>query len=71
VARWYGLGNGEHSKLADAGEREVRKRYWRDALATLKAELEWAGPENVDEQLARRTGRIYVADVEVPGAGRP
>lgn len=30
----------EHSKLADADEREVRKRYWRDALATLKAELE-------------------------------
>jgi sugar lactone lactonase YvrE len=32
---------------------------------------EWAGPENIDEQLARRTGRIYVVDVEVPGAGWP
>jgi hypothetical protein len=30
----------EHSKLADAGEREARKAYWRQALATLKAQLE-------------------------------
>ena len=30
----------EHSKLADADEREARKTYWRHALATLKAELE-------------------------------
>lgn len=30
----------EHSKLADAGEREAHKTYWRHALATLKAELE-------------------------------
>jgi hypothetical protein len=27
--------------------------------------------ENVEEQLARRTGRIYVRDVAIPGAGRP
>ncbi|MQA00532.1 MAG: SMP-30/gluconolactonase/LRE family protein [Dehalococcoidia bacterium] len=32
---------------------------------------EWSGTEDVDAQLARRTGRIYVADVEVPGAGWP
>jgi len=32
---------------------------------------EWAGTENVEEQVARRTGRIYVADVEIPGAGWP
>jgi sugar lactone lactonase YvrE len=32
---------------------------------------EWAGPENVDEQLAGRTGRVYIVDVEVPGAGWP
>jgi hypothetical protein len=30
----------EESRLADAGEREVRKDYWRRAVATLKAELE-------------------------------
>ncbi|MGH9231308.1 MAG: hypothetical protein ACRD07_21705 [Acidimicrobiales bacterium] len=30
----------EHSKLADAGEREARKVYWRHALATLQGELE-------------------------------
>jgi hypothetical protein len=30
----------EHSKLADADEREARKTYWRHALATLQAELE-------------------------------
>ena len=30
----------EHSKLAGADEREARKAYWRDALATLKAEIE-------------------------------
>jgi hypothetical protein len=30
----------EHSRLADADEREARKTYWRHALATLKAELE-------------------------------
>jgi hypothetical protein len=30
----------EHSKLADADEREARKVYWRHALATLKGELE-------------------------------
>jgi hypothetical protein len=30
----------EHSKLADAGEWEARKVYWRHALATLKAQLE-------------------------------
>lgn len=30
----------EHSKLADAGEREVRKTYWRRALVALKAEVE-------------------------------
>jgi sugar lactone lactonase YvrE len=32
---------------------------------------EWAGTENVEEQLARRTGVIHVADVEIPGAGWP
>ena len=32
---------------------------------------EWAGTEEVEEQLARRTGRIYVADVEIHGAGWP
>jgi hypothetical protein len=32
---------------------------------------EWAGPEKVEEQLARRTGRVSVAEVEVPGAGWP
>jgi hypothetical protein len=30
----------EHSKLADADEREARKTYWRHALATLQTELE-------------------------------
>jgi hypothetical protein len=30
----------EHSRLADADEREARMTYWRHALATLKAELE-------------------------------
>ena len=30
----------EESRLAGAGEREVRKDYWRRAVATLKAELE-------------------------------
>lgn len=32
---------------------------------------EWAGTENVEQQVDRRTGRVYVADVEVPGAGWP
>jgi sugar lactone lactonase YvrE len=32
---------------------------------------EWAGTEDVEEQLARRTGRIYLADVDIPGAGWP
>jgi sugar lactone lactonase YvrE len=32
---------------------------------------EWAGTDNVEEQLARRTGRIYLADVDIPGAGWP
>ncbi len=32
---------------------------------------EWAGTANAEEQLARRTGRIYVAEVETPGAGWP
>jgi sugar lactone lactonase YvrE len=32
---------------------------------------EWAGPENLEVQLARRTGRVFVAEVEVPGAGWP
>ena len=35
----------EQSKLADADEREARKRYWRQALATLKAQLETRGGE--------------------------
>lgn len=30
----------EHSRLADADEREARKTYWRHALVTLKAALE-------------------------------
>jgi hypothetical protein len=30
----------EQSRLADADEREVRKTYWRHALAALKAEVE-------------------------------
>jgi hypothetical protein len=30
----------EQSRLADNDEREARKAYWREALATLKAELE-------------------------------
>ena len=30
----------EQSKLADADERDARKGYWRQALATLKAQLE-------------------------------
>jgi sugar lactone lactonase YvrE len=32
---------------------------------------EWAGTEDLDEQFARRTGRIYVSDVETPGVGWP
>jgi sugar lactone lactonase YvrE len=31
----------------------------------------WAGIDNVEAQIAQRTGRVYVADVEVPGAGWP
>jgi hypothetical protein len=30
----------EHSRLADAAEREARRAYWRYALATLKTQLE-------------------------------
>lgn len=30
----------EHTKLADADEREARQAYWRHALAKLKAEVE-------------------------------
>lgn len=30
----------EQSRLADTAEREARKAYWRNALATLKAEVE-------------------------------
>lgn len=30
----------EHSRLADDDEREARKAYWRDALASLQAEVE-------------------------------
>ena len=36
----------EQSKLADADEREARKGYWRQALATLKAQLETPGGEH-------------------------
>ncbi len=32
----------EHSRLADAAEREARQTYWRHALAALKAQLEGA-----------------------------
>jgi hypothetical protein len=32
---------------------------------------EWAGTDNVEGQLARRTGRIYLANVDIPGAGWP
>jgi hypothetical protein len=35
----------EQSKLADADERDARKGYWRQALATLKAQLETPGGE--------------------------
>jgi sugar lactone lactonase YvrE len=31
----------------------------------------WAGIEQADAQLAKRTGRIYVDKVEVPGVGWP
>jgi sugar lactone lactonase YvrE len=41
----------------------------RRSLFMLSAE--WAGPEKVEEQLARRTGQVSVAEVEVPGAGWP
>lgn len=34
----------EHSRLADAAEREARQTSWRHALATLKAQLEGAPP---------------------------
>lgn len=32
---------------------------------------EWSGTDDAEAQIARRTGRIYVADVEIPGAGWP
>jgi sugar lactone lactonase YvrE len=32
---------------------------------------EWAGPENVEAQLAAGTGRVYAVDIDVPGAGWP
>jgi sugar lactone lactonase YvrE len=32
---------------------------------------EWGGAENVDDLVARRTGRISVCDVDIPGAGWP
>ncbi len=32
---------------------------------------EWAGVDNVDVQIAKRTGEVRIATVEVPRAGRP
>jgi sugar lactone lactonase YvrE len=32
---------------------------------------EWAGVENVDAKIARRTGEVRIAHVDVPHAGRP
>jgi sugar lactone lactonase YvrE len=32
---------------------------------------EWAGVEDVEAQIARRTGEIRIAHVDVPHAGRP
>jgi sugar lactone lactonase YvrE len=41
----------------------------RRTLFMLTAER--AGTENVEEQFACRTGWVYVAEVEIPGAGWP
>jgi sugar lactone lactonase YvrE len=32
---------------------------------------EWLGPEQVDEAIARRTGRVLATEVDVPGVGWP
>jgi sugar lactone lactonase YvrE len=32
---------------------------------------EWRGPENVDDVIAARTGRVLVADAPAPGVGWP
>jgi sugar lactone lactonase YvrE len=31
----------------------------------------WAGPDQIEPQIARRTGRVYVTEVEVPATGWP
>jgi hypothetical protein len=31
----------------------------------------WAGPDQIETQIARRTGRVYVTEVEVPATGWP
>ncbi len=41
----------------------------RRTLFVLAAE--WDDPANIEQNIARRTGRIYAVEVDVPGAGRP
>ena len=41
----------------------------RRTLFLLSAE--WGGPEAVETQLARRTGRVSVVEVDIAGAGWP
>ena len=41
----------------------------RRTLFVLAAE--WDDPTNIEQNMARRTGRIYAIEVDVPGAGRP
>jgi sugar lactone lactonase YvrE len=69
------------ARILEGGEITHRIELDRDCFACMLGgpdrrtlfmmTAEWRGTENVEEQLARRTGRIYVTEVDVPGVGWP
>ena len=69
------------ARVREGGEIVERIPVEKDLFATMLGGpdgktlflmlAEWAGVENVDAQIAKRTGEVRIAHVDVPHAGRP
>ena len=69
------------ARVREGGEIVERIPVEKDLFATMLGGpdgqtlflmlAEWAGVENVDAQIAKRTGEVRMAHVDVPHAGRP
>ncbi len=76
-----GVGVPDCARVIEGGEVTQRFELDRECFACMLGgpdrrtlfmlTAQWLGPDQIDEALARRSGRVLVAEVEVPGVGWP